>query len=342
MKENHQSRREINPPNWRRLVEELNSFVSVPPSKKELISNRRVDLKLIATLHGFFPLMALFACTLDDRIYMERYGRWYYETILKEPFPFDKNVLELSRDFPSLKTIYQGFPPKSIQLLETFYEKLKSASIYSKAFKHYSGAVKEGLLGDVWSQAALLSRHLERYSNFEEFYKKASSLDSFSRIKEFISLAKLALDPIAEWSFFAKDRNEAVSYLSKIGNSLNPVRRGKERRMPFLYEMMLYILYHVLLEEFKEANKIRAVNSKIVQLEEGIAGLISSKVDWSFTARPNEAAKRVLNRVFKVNEGELARIVSKKNEKSFFNKIKSLKENRENLEHIYKILQQEQ
>lgn len=81
----------------------------------------------------------------------------------------------------------------------------------------------------------------------------------------------------------------------------------------------------MLLDEFKEAEKLDYHGAKNLCLKEGIAGLISEKNDWSFTVDPNTAAKKVLKKVFGVNRLELNRIISKKNEALLLNKLESLK-----------------
>jgi hypothetical protein len=185
-------------------------------------------------------------------------------------------------------------------------------------------AVKDGLFAAIYIQAYYLRRVLDKYSNLEEFYKKSYS-DSFPLIKELISLVECGLYPVCQWSVDARDNRKAHVYLEKIGDQLNPVKPGKQSKRPYLYETALFILYYVLLDEFKNARNRRGGGSKIMQMKEGIAGLISTKSDWSFEKRANAAAKKVIMKVFKVNKQELDRFVSKKNEALLVSNLRSLK-----------------
>jgi hypothetical protein len=191
--------------------------------------------------------------SFEEGFHEGQYGRWFYETILKKkPKLYDKLELDPPKGLSSLKALNTISTPRGIQSLVKFYENLNQELPYSKAFKDYLDAVKDGLFATIYIQAYYLRRVLDKYSNLEEFYKKSYS-DSFPLIKELISLVECGLYPVCQWSVDARENRKAHVYLEKIGNQLNPVKPGKQSKRPYLYEIALFILYYVLLDEFKKA-----------------------------------------------------------------------------------------
>jgi hypothetical protein len=70
-------------------------------------------------------------------------------------------------------------------------------------------------------------------------------------------------------------------------------------------------------------------------MKDGIAGLISSKDDWSFVADPNAVAKSILIKQFNLNRLELNRIASKKNEELLLGKLRRVKKIYGTLEEVF-------
>ncbi|MGE5443412.1 MAG: hypothetical protein ACM3SR_02290 [Ignavibacteriales bacterium] len=248
MEETSPSGKKVNPPKWKKFVDELACFAEKKPVDKKKFPGRKPNqLPILSSLQVLVSLMGAVQQSLDDSFYVADYLRWFYGTILKNPKAFNKGNVYRRMDLSSLKTPYlPGLTPKRIQHLIKFYEKLNQGHTYSKAFKDYCDAVKEGLFSDIYVQAYALKIVLDKYSTLEELYDKSylgeSSRELFPMIKSFISLVERGLFPVFQWSIDARDRNKAEGYLEKIGNNLNLVKRGKQRKRPYLYEIAIFIM----------------------------------------------------------------------------------------------------
>jgi hypothetical protein len=125
MKRIRQSEKPKTPPKWKKFVDELACFAERVPIREKLFSHKKIDPQIISTLQVLFPLMTCSHESFEESLYEGQYGKWFYKTILKKkPKLYDKLELEPPEDVSSLTKLYTISPPRGIQSLVRFYEKL--------------------------------------------------------------------------------------------------------------------------------------------------------------------------------------------------------------------------